>query len=173
MEFKKFLLEKKLPSFLGLCFLLFFFRYIPHPPNFTPVIAFGIYIPVIFGFWSIPFFILGYAITDFFIGFHSLLIWTWGSLALISILYKFSNGIVSRIGLSLLGAICFFIISNFGVWVGSSFYEPNVQGLIKCYILAIPFFTNTLISTLLFSSLFEIFLKYRIFFTSSQFRKVS
>ena len=173
MEFKKFLLEKKLPSFLGLCFLLFFFRYIPHPPNFTPVIAFAIYIPVIFGFWSIPFFILGYAITDFFIGFHSLLIWTWGSLALISILYKFSNGIVSRIGLSLLGAICFFIISNFGVWVGSSFYEQNLQGLINCYIMAIPFFTNTLISTALFASLFEILFKYRIFFTSSQFRKVN
>ena len=173
MEFKKFLLEKKLPSFLGICLLLFFFRYIPHPPNFTPVIAFAMYVPIIFGFWSIPFLILGYAITDFFIGFHSLLIWTWGSLAFIAILSKFSNGTVSRIVLSLFGALGFFIISNFGVWVGSSFYEPNVQGLIKCYILAIPFFTNTLISTLLFSSLFEIFLKYRIFFTSSQFRKVS
>ena len=173
MEFKKFLLEKKLPSFLGFCFLLFVFRYMPHPPNFTPVIAFGIYIPLIFGFWYIPFFILSYALTVFFIGFHTLLIWTWGSLALISILYKFSNGIVSRIGLSLLGATCFFIISNFGVWVGSSFYEQNLQGLINCYIMAIPFFTNTLISTALFASLFEILLKYRIFFTSSQFRKVN
>ena len=173
MEFKKFLLEKKLPSFLGFCFLLFFFRYIPHPPNFTPVIAFGIYIPLIFGFWSIPFFILGYAITDFFIGFHTLLIWTWGSLVLICILYKFSNGTVSRIGSSLFGAICFFIISNFGVWVGSSFYEPNLQGLINCYIMAIPFFTNTLISTALFALLFELLLKYRIILTSSQFRKVN
>jgi hypothetical protein len=173
MEFKKLLLEKKLPSFLGLCFLLFFFRYIPHPPNFTPVIAFAIYIPVIFGFWSIPFFILGYAITDFFLGFHSLLIWTWGSLAFISILYKFSNGTVSRIILSLFGAISFFIISNFGVWIVSSFYETNVQGLMKCYVMAIPFFTNTLISTFLFASLFEILLRYRIFFASSQFRKVN
>ena len=102
-----------------------------------------------------------------------MLIWTWGSLALISILYKFSNGTVSRIGLSLFGAICFFIISNFGVWVGSSFYEPNLQGLINCYIMAIPFFTNTLISTALFALLFEILLKYRIFFTYSQFRKVN
>ena len=67
----------------------------------------------------------------------------------------------------------FFIISNFGVWVGSSFYEQNLQGLINCYIMAIPFFTNTLISTALFASLFEILLKYRIFFTSSQFRKVN
>ncbi len=173
MEFKKSLLEKKLPSFLVLCFLLFFFRYIPHPPNFSPVIAFAIYVPTIFGFWFVPFFILGYAITDFFIGFHSLLIWTWGSLAFITILSKFSNGTVSRIVLSLFGALGFFMISNFGVWFGSSFYEPNVQGLIKCYIMAIPFFTNTLISTLLFSLLFEILLKYRIFFISSQFRKVN
>ena len=173
MEFKKFLFEKKLPSFLGLCFLLFFFRYIPHPPNFTPIIAFAIYIPVIFGFWSIPFFILGYAITDYFIGFHSLLIWTWSSLAFVSILYKLSNGTYSRIVLSLFGATSFFIISNFGVWIGSSFYETNVQGLMKCYVMAISFFTNTLISTFLFASLFEILLRYRIFFASSHFRKVN
>ena len=164
MEFKKFLLEKKLFSFLVLCFLLFFFRYIPHPPNFSPVIAFAMYVPIIFGFWFIPFFILGYAITDFFIGFHSLLIWTWGSLAFITILSKFSNGTVSRIVLSLFGALGFFMISNFGVWATGSFYEANLQGLIYCYLMAIPFFTNTLFSTILFACLFEILLKSKSIF---------
>ena len=51
----------------------------------------------------------------------------------------------------------FFIITNFGVWsLGSPGldnvpYEKNLQGLIKCYILAIPFIKNTVLSTLTFS----------------------
>ena len=73
--------------------IILLFRVIPHPPNFTPVIALSFYIPVLLGFWSIPFIILSFAITDYLIGFHSLLIWTWSSLAFIGILSKFSNGI--------------------------------------------------------------------------------
>jgi hypothetical protein len=67
---------------LGAIGALFLFRFLPHPPNFTPVIAMALYLPIFFGLWSIPFLLLAFAITDYFIGFHSLLIWTWGSLAL-------------------------------------------------------------------------------------------
>ena len=66
-------------------------RVIPHPPNFTPVIALSLYLPIFFGIWSIPFCILGFAITDYFIGFHSLLIWTWGSLVLVGLVSRFSK----------------------------------------------------------------------------------
>tara|TARA_B100000900_G_C20556568_1_gene707075 strand:- start:122 stop:664 length:543 start_codon:yes stop_codon:yes gene_type:complete len=164
MKFMEIVKNKKIVSFASLCFFLFFFRYLPHPPNFTPVIAFGIYLPVIFGIWSIPFFILSFAITDFFVGFHSLMIWTWGSLVIISLFFKLSYDAFSRVSLSLFGACLFFIFTNFGVWLGSSYYEANIQGLFSCYIMAIPFFTNTLISTIIFSLLFEILFKYRIFF---------
>ena len=46
---------------------------------------------------------------------------------------------------------------NFGVWVLGSpgvydiAYEKNLDGLIQCYLFAIPFFKNTLFSTLIFS----------------------
>ena len=52
---------------------------------------------------------------------------------------------------SLLGSFIFFIFSNFGVWYFSTIYENNLNGLMNCYIMAIPFFKNTLISTILFS----------------------
>ena len=162
MEFKKLFLEKKLPSFLGLCFLLFFFRYIPHPPNFTPVIAFGIYIPLIFGFWSIPFFILGYAITDFFIGFHSVLFFTWGTVIFISLISKFfASTILSRLAGGIVGAILFFIITNFGVWTNGS-YGYTLSGLMSCYIFALPFFGNTLISTIFYSTIIETVLRFSL-----------
>ena len=55
------------------------------------------------------------------------------------------------------GSLIFFIISNFGVWVLGNPgvldipYERNLNGLIECYILAIPFFGNTFLSTVIFS----------------------
>lgn len=134
---------------------LFLFRFLPHPPNFTPVIAMAFYLPIFFGMWCIPFLLLAFAITDFFIGFHSLLVWTWGSLALISLTSKFSNSILSRLFLSFVGAIIFYIISNFGVWFSGSLYQHSIEGLIQCYIMALPFFTNTLFSTIIFSLLIE------------------
>ena len=134
---------------------LIFFRFLPHPPNFTPVIAMAFYLPIFFGMWCIPFVLLAFAITDFFIGFHSLLVWTWGSLALISLTSKFSNSILSRLFLSFVGAIIFYIISNFGVWFSGSLYQHSIEGLIQCYIMALPFFTNTLLSTIIFSLLIE------------------
>ena len=91
---------------------LFLFRFIPHPPNFTPVIAMALYLPILFGLWSIPFILSAFAITDYFLGFHSLLIWTWGSLALRGLISKFTRNYVSRLMLSFLGALIFFMISN-------------------------------------------------------------
>ena len=143
--------------FLGCVGIVLLFRIIPHPPNFTPVIALSLYLPIIFGVWSLPFCILGFAITDYFVGFHSLLIWTWGSLVLVGLLSKFSKNLINRLILVLLGSLVFFIVSNFGVWLTGSFYEPNINGLITCYTMAIPFFTNTLLSTMIFAIFIEFF----------------
>ena len=55
-----------------------------------------------------------------------------------------------------LSSIIFFLLSNFGVWLFSEFYTKDLEGLLQCYVLAIPFFTNTIISTFVFGILFEI-----------------
>ena len=134
---------------------LFLFRFLPHPPNFTPVIAMALYLPIFFGLWSIPFLLLAFAITDYFIGFHSLLIWTWGSLALVGLISIYGKNILSRLFTTFLGAIIFFIISNLGVWYSGGLYDHTLEGLLKCYIMALPFFTNTLLSTIIFALLIE------------------
>ncbi|MDC1356931.1 hypothetical protein N8310_05020 [Pseudomonadota bacterium] len=159
--------------FLGCVGIVLLFRIIPHPPNFTPVIAMSFYLPLFFGLWSLPFIILAFAITDYFIGFHSLLIWTWGSLVIIGVISKFGTNIISRVFMTITGALIFFIISNFGVWLTSSFYSPNLQGLINCYIMGIPFFGNTLLSTVLFGALFEFFIKSKLFFSNYLLRKIN
>ena len=159
--------------FLGCVGIVLLFRIIPHPPNFTPVIAMSFYLPLFFGLWSLPFIILAFAITDYFIGFHSLLIWTWGSLVIIGVISKFGTNIILRVFMTITGALIFFIISNFGVWLTSSFYSPNLQGLINCYIMGIPFFGNTLLSTVLFGALFEFFIKSKPFFSNYLLRKIN
>ena len=162
---------KNFSLFLGCVSIVLLFRLIPHPPNFTPVIALSLYLPFIFGVWSIPFCVLGFAVTDYFIGFHSMLIWTWGALAFIGYTSKFCKKIFSRIFLSFIGALTFFIISNFGVWISGTYYEISLQGLFNCYTMAIPFFTNTLLSTMIFAVIFELFILSKIYHFTPIFNK--
>tara|TARA_B100000575_G_C23084744_1_gene625118 strand:+ start:911 stop:1423 length:513 start_codon:yes stop_codon:yes gene_type:complete len=149
-------LESNFLIFLFTFVFIFIFRYFPHPPNFTPVLALTLYASMYFGLRSSPFVILAFALSDFFIGFHNVLIFTWGSLALISLVGIFGKSFYSRLSLLILSSIIFFVFTNFGVWLFSDFYTKDINGLFKCYVLAIPFFTNTIISTFVFGFLLEI-----------------
>ena len=144
-----------LKIFFGVFIALSASRFIPHPPNFTSLIALSFYIPVFFGKKYIPVVLIVLAITDFIIGMHSTILFTWGSVILIGLLSQFFLiSVFSRIGGSLLGACIFFIVTNFGVWsIGS--YGYTLEGLILCYTLAIPFFAYSLISTFIFSAIIE------------------
>ena len=61
--------------------------------------------------------------------------------------------LTSVIGASLLAPILFYIITNFVVWLNSGMYPKTAAGLGECYVLAIPFFWNTLIGDIVFSAL--------------------
>jgi len=135
-------------------------RFIPHPPNFTSLLALSFYVPAILGRKFLPALLISFVITDLFIGLHGTTAFTWGSIVFIGLI---SNSLKSNINYrilgSLLGACLFYIITNFGVWSLGS-YGYTFQGLIMCYTLAIPFFGNTLIGTLVFASLIEIVYKF-------------
>ena len=55
-------------------------------------------------------------------------------------------------GSGLLAAVGFFIVTNFAVWAsgGGVRYPMNLAGLIDCYVQAIPFFRNSLVSMAVF-----------------------
>ena len=130
-------------------------RFIPHPPNFTSLIALSFYIPALIGIRYLPALIMSFVITDFVIGFHSTTLFTWGSVIVIGLGSKFFiSSIFTRISGALLGACLFFIITNFGVWTLGS-YGYTFDGLVLCYTLAIPFFSYSLISTFIFSGIIE------------------
>ena len=138
-----------------------FSRLMPHPPNFTPLLAIALYS----GFKNKFLFIIpltGMLISDFFLGYYSSIIWVYLSLLIMFYLgyilsskYSFKNLIL----LSSVSSVLFFVVSNFGVWLGG-WYGYDFSGFIACYIAAIPFFHNTLFSTIIYASIFHFSYKY-------------
>lgn len=142
--------------FVGIFASLAASRFIPHPPNFTNLIALSFYVPVLLGLRFLPVLIISYAITDLIIGYHSGTHWTWGSVLLIGLMSVFfTKNIKTRLVGITASAVIFFLITNFGVWT-TGMYGFTFKGLYVCFILAIPFFTHTLISTYLFAAVIEI-----------------
>ena len=89
-------------------------RFIPHPPNFTSLLALSFYVPAILGLRYIPALILSFAITDLFIGFHGLALFTWGSVIFIGLISRFFLiNTKNRIFGCLLGVVIFFYNNKF------------------------------------------------------------
>ena len=134
-------------------------RLIPHPPNFTPLIALSLYVPIIFGRKFIPAILISYFFTDLILGLHSLLFFTYSSVTIFGLIsIYFANKFIKRLGGAIFCVFLFYLITNFGVWI-KGFYGYDLNGLINCYILAIPFMWQSLFSTLIYSLLIEALIK--------------
>ena len=138
-------------------------RFIPHPPNFTSLLALSFYVPALLGIRYLPALVISFFITDLLIGYHSVTLFTWGSVILIGLSSRFFlSSLTTRVSGSLLGACIFFLITNFGVWsIGS--YGYTIEGFILCYTLALPFFAYSILSTLAFSVIIETVYKFTNF----------
>ena len=144
---------------LGIFLVLTVSRFIPHPPNFTTLLSLSFYLPAVFGIKYIFPVILSFFFTDVIIGFHNLVFFTWGSVILIGLISKyFYKTFFLRIFGAFLSSILFYIITNYGVWLLGG-YEFSIYGLMQSYIMAIPFFKYTLLSTIMFSLVIEVIIK--------------
>jgi len=155
-------ITKKYSFPIGLILILSLSRLIPHPSNFTPVIAVAMLSGVFFKniYLSLGTLIISMLLADVFIGFYNNILFVYLSLILIAfIFYTISKKINFKnlFAYGFFSSIIFFVISNFGVWalgspaVNNVPYEKSFEGLMQCYILAIPFFGNTFLSTIIFS----------------------
>jgi len=132
-------------------------RFMPHAANFTPVAAIALFSGAhLKKKYAIIVPLALMAVSDIFIGMHNVLIFTWGSFILVSLLGTLigKNKSLGRItGTSLLSSFLFFVVTNFGVWV-MGWYPQTLKGLIDCYVMGLPFLRDFTISTLLYSALF-------------------
>ncbi len=130
-------------------------RLVPHPANIAPIAAMalfgGAYLNKKYAL-VVP--IVTMIFSDLFLGFHSTVIFVYGSFLLtgvIGIWLRDHKDMRYIFLASLVSSILFFLITNFGVWLVGNLYPKTVQGLIECYIAAIPFFRNTILGDLLYS----------------------
>ena len=80
---------KQISIYIGIFIVLALSRFIPHPPNFTSLLALSFYVPVIFGLRYLPALLISFAITDFIIGYHTGTFFTWSSVFLIGLISNF------------------------------------------------------------------------------------
>ena len=78
-----------LKIFLGIFVALAASRFVPHPPNFTSLIALSFYVPALLGLRFLPAVVLSFVLTDIFIGYHNMLFFTWGSVIVIGFVSKY------------------------------------------------------------------------------------
>lgn len=146
-----------------------FSRIIPHMPNFSPLGAIGLFgaahfqkkwqaffIPIA-ATWLSDLFINNVIYAQYnteFVWFYQGFYWQYGSYVLITlagllILRKVNT---QKVLVSVFAStVIFFLISNFGVWQGSTFYPQNFSGLITCYEAGIPFIKGTLLGDIIYS----------------------
>jgi hypothetical protein len=126
-------------------------RLIPHPWNFSPIGALGLFAgancrPRVA--WLVP--LSALLIADLIVGFYvpiTMLFVYLGFLGgpLIGRLFISQRRSTPRIGAAVLvSSTIFFVLSNFGVWLGG-FYPMTFAGLVECYVLAIPFYGVTIL----------------------------
>lgn len=146
-----------------------FSRIIPHMPNFTPIGAIALFggaylknkyhaflIPIA-SLWLSDLILNNFIFTFYsdFTWFYPGFLWQYISFTLIIVLgyfflkkINFKNVFITATSSSIL----FFIITNFGVWISGSMYTLDFQGLITCYVMALPFFKGTLLGFMCYSA---------------------
>ena len=75
--------------------------------------------------------------------------WAWyaAAMALGQILLRSRTTVLRAGAAALLGPTSFFALSNYAVWIGGGMYPHTLGGLGACYLAALPFYRNDLIST--------------------------
>ena len=145
----------KISTVLLLIAVLAFSRLIPHPPNFTPLLGMAIFAGARLDnkLFAILAPLTAMFLSDLIIGLHSGMGVIYFAI-LVNVFFGFY--LKERFGPLLIGgtlisgALLFFLITNFAVWYGSNFYSNDFTGLITCYKMGLPFFQNTLISSLMY-----------------------
>ena len=151
---------------VGLIVLALVGRLIPHPDNFTPMLAVALFggamLPGRMAY-VIP--LVAMFLSDLLMG-HSI---TWMT-PVIYACFALGTGLGQWLGrgrtwgktglVALAGSFLFYVVTNFAVWMISDglyphtlLYPQTLDGLIQCYFMALPFFRNDIAGNVLWSAM--------------------
>lgn len=129
------------------------FRLVPHWYNFTPVAALALFGAATFErkWLGLAAPLAAMLLSDTLIGFHSSMGAVYISFALTWLLglwavrrTNLQQPATGRIAIaSITSSILFFLITNFAVWYGSTYYPQTAVGLMTCYAAGLAFYNGT------------------------------
>jgi hypothetical protein len=131
-------------------------------PNFEMVTSFSLVSGSFLGGVFAPLIpILIIFLSDIYFGNSIIYLFTWSAFVLIGIfgvIFKRNSKyyFLKITGGGILSVLFFYLWTNFGWWLTSGMYPMNSQGLITCYLAAIPFLKNQVISVLVFAPIFSL-----------------
>ncbi len=154
-------MEKKLIKLLpvvAVIILAVVLRFMPHPPNFSPIAAMALFGGVYLGRrYAIVLPFLAMAVSDVFLGFNQstpLVYLSFLLTGLIGFAVRKHKNAAMVIGASLLSSLIFFLVTNFNYYYTPAFYPKTIAGMLESYQMAIPFFKNTILGDLFYTSVF-------------------
>ncbi|MFN0013168.1 MAG: DUF6580 family putative transport protein [Saprospiraceae bacterium] len=144
-------------------------RLLPHPHNFTPIAAIGLFGAAVFERRWLAF-LMPFAalfLSDLFLNniiyaqYYDGFVWFtsgWIYLAFALVALIGRSSLLNKVSVknvamaSLSASLSFFLVTNFSVWLESTLYPKTLGGLAACYTAGLPFFTNTVLGDLFFSA---------------------
>lgn len=149
--------SKPLPAviWIGIVLLGACARLIPHPWNFTPLVAIGLFAGTYArSAWAAAATTLSsLVLSDLVLGFYAGF-WVVYAAALVPVLAgrlaakRQATAMIAGAGLA--SSLSFFLITNFGTWAGGQLYPHTLAGLAACYAAGIPFYRNQLAGDVFF-----------------------
>ncbi|HWG36383.1 MAG TPA: DUF6580 family putative transport protein [Terriglobales bacterium] len=140
-------------------------RFLPHAWNFTPVVGMLLLVGCYMKAKQLWIPIAALVASDF-----ALNIWvyrtpggvdqylTWGAwlvvLGLALLALKNRVKVTRLLGTTVAASTLFFLISNFGVWLGGTLYPRTLAGLGTCYFMGLPFYRSAALGDLLYTAAF-------------------
>lgn len=151
-------MKSRLLLLTGMIFAAAGMRLLPHPPNFEPIGALALFAGACLDDkrWAFILPLAALFLSDAVMGFHSQMPVVYGTFALIVCMgfrLRERRALVPVATSTLAASTLFYIVTNFGVWAFDALYPRTFEGLITCYVAAIPFFGNTLAGTAFYAVL--------------------
>ena len=142
--------DRRLVLIVGMILAAAFFRLAPHPPNFAPVAAMALFAGAHLADKRLAFLVplLAMFLSDLFLGFHDGMLLVYLCMCIsVAIGMQLHHRIrfTTVAAGTLASSVIFFLLTNFGVWVSGFIYPLTSEGLVACYVAAMPFFQHTLL----------------------------
>ena len=153
------LLQPRSLTLIAIIFAVVLFRFLPHPPNVSPVAAISLFAGAFFFDRKLAFVVpfAAMLLSDLVLGFHTTMLYVYAAFGLTVVMgfgLQRCRGIAPVTLAAVAASLLFFVITNFGVWLsGQHGYAMNAQGLMQTYVAGIPFLQNSVLGNLVFVAL--------------------